>query len=69
MKVGDLVRCIDPWGPDPHDDEEYHPMGMIYRRHSKRVHRWWVRFVSPAHIANELDCLLDGDLEVLSEAP
>jgi len=71
MKVGNLVRSVDAWGPDDIGGEQYYPIGIVYRQHKQRVHRWWVRWVSPAHLAKEgedRDCMLAGWLEVLNEA-
>ena len=69
MKVGNLVRSIDPWGPDEAvADEEYYPIGVVYRQHKQRFHRWWVQWVSPEHLAGEIECMLDDWLEVLNES-
>ena len=54
-------------GPDEYGDE-YYPIGVIYRQHKHRESRWWIRFVSPEHIAGAPSCEIDRDLEVLSEA-
>ena len=68
MKIGNLVRSVDPWGPDdPGPSEEYYPIGVVYRQHKQRFHRWWVEWVSPEHLAGEKECMLDEWLEVLSE--
>ena len=68
MKIGNLVRSVDPWGPDdPGPNEEYYPIGVVYRQHKRRFHRWWVEWVSPEHLAGEKECMLDEWLEVLSE--
>ncbi len=69
MKIGNLVRSADPWGPyDPGPTEEYYPIGVVYRQHKQRIHRWWVEWVSPEHLAGDKECMLDEWLEVLSEA-
>ena len=72
MKVGDLVKSADPWGPDDYGPtEEYYPIGVVYRQHKTRLHRWWVRWVSPAHltdIGEDRACMLDEWLEVLDES-
>ena len=68
MKIGNLVRSADPWGPDdPGPTEEYYPIGVVYRQHKQRFHRWWVEWVSPEHLAGDKECMLDEWLEVLSE--
>ena len=67
MKVGDLVKCITAWGPDEYGDE-YYPIDVIYRQHKHRESRWWIRFVSPEHIAGAPSCEIERDLEVLSES-
>ena len=67
MKIGSLVRVADPWGPDKYDNNEYYPVGVVYRQHSKRNNRWWVQWASPGHISGEVDCELEWDLEVLNE--
>ena len=68
MKIGNLVRSVDPWGPDdPGPNEEYYPIGVVYRQHKQRFHRWWVEWVSPEHLAGDKECMLDEWLEVLSE--
>ena len=68
MKIGNLVRSVDPWGPDdPGPNEEYYPIGVVYRQHKQRFHRWWVEWVSPEHLAGDRECMLDEWLEVLSE--
>jgi len=67
VKVGDLVRSADAWGPDEYGDE-YYPVGMVYRQHKTRFHRWWVRWISPECAHNPIDCMLDDWLEVLSES-
>ena len=66
MKVGDLVRSLDPWGPDEYGGEEYYPVGMVYQQHNQRPHRWWVRWISHEHLSNAPDCMLDDWLEVIS---
>ena len=68
MKRGNLVRSADSWGPDDDYDKEYYPIGIVYRRHKQREHRWWVRWVSPEHLSGEPECMLDDWLEVLNEA-
>ena len=69
MKIGNLVRSADPWGPDdPGPTEEYYPIGVVYRQHKQRFHRWWVEWVSPEHLAGEKECMLDDWLEILNEA-
>ena len=68
MKIGNLVRSADSWGPDGDYDKEYYPVGIVYRRHKQREHRWWVRWVSPEHLAGEPECMLDEWLEVLNES-
>ena len=69
MKIGNLVRSVDPWGPDdPGPIEEYYPIGVVYRQHKQRFHRWWVEWVSPEHLAGDRECMLDEWLEVLNEA-
>ena len=66
MKVGDLVKSADPYGPDKYaTTEEYYPIGLVYRQHKTRFHRWWVHWVSPAFIAGEKECMLDDWLEIL----
>ena len=67
MKIGNLVRSADPWGPDdPGPTEEYYPIGVVYRQHKQRFHRWWVEWVSPEHLAGDKECMLDEWLEILS---
>jgi len=71
VKVGDLVRSVDSWGPDEYSDKEYYPVGVVYQLRQDRPHRWWIRWISPAHlleIGEERACMLDEWLEVLSEA-
>ena len=68
MKIGDLVKSIDAWGPDEDGGEEYYPVGMVYRQHKTRFHRWWVEWVSPEHLVGQPDIMLDDWLEVLNEA-
>ena len=68
MKIGDLVKSIDAWGPDEDGGEEYYPVGMVYRQHKTRFHRWWVEWVSPEHLVGKPDIMLDDWLEVLNEA-
>ena len=68
MKVGDLVKSAEAWGPDDcGEDGEYYPIGVIYRQHKTRLHRWWVRWVSPDHLAGDPACMLDEWLEILNE--
>ena len=67
MKVGDLVKSAEAWGPDNLGGEEYYPVGVVYRQHSSaRFHRWWVEWVSPEHLAGNKECMLDDWLEILS---
>ena len=68
MKVGNLVRSAEAWGPDEYGGEEYYPVGVVYRQHKTRFHRWWVRWVSPGHLSGEPECMLDEWLEILNEA-
>ena len=67
MKVGNLVKSAEAWGPDEYGDE-YYPVGIIYRQHKYRKARWWVRWVSPDHLAGDPDCMLDDWLEILNES-
>jgi hypothetical protein len=68
MKIGNLVKSAMAWGPDDYGPtEEYYPVGVIYRQHKTRVHRWWVEWVSPEHLTGEKDCMLDDWLEILNE--
>jgi len=66
VRIGNLVKSAAAWGPDKYDDE-YYPVGVVYRQHKYRDTRWWVRWVSPAHIAGEPSCELEWDLETLNE--
>lgn len=68
MKIGNLVRSIDPWGPDEYGGEEYYPIGVIYRQHKQRFRRWWVEWVSPEHLAGDRECMLDEWLEIINES-
>jgi len=68
MKIGDLVKSIDAWGPDEDGGEEYYPVGVVYRQHKTRFHRWRVEWVSPEHLSGQPDIMLDDWLEVLNEA-
>jgi len=71
MKIGDLVKSADSWGPDEDGGEEYYPVGVIYRQHKTRFHHWWVRWVSPPHLiklGEDRCCMLDDWLEVLNES-
>jgi len=68
MKIGDLVKSATAWGPDDYGPtEEYYPVGVVYRQHKQRFHRWWVEWVSPDHLAGDKDCMLDEWLEILNE--
>ena len=68
MKIGNLVKSATAWGPDDHGPtEEYYPVGVVYRQHKHRLHRWWIEWVSPEHLAGDKDCMLDEWLEILNE--
>ena len=68
MKIGNLVRSKDAWGPDEIGGAQYYPIGIVYRQHKQRFHRWWVEWVSPEYVAGEKECMLDEWLEVLNES-
>ena len=67
MKIGNLVKSAEAWGPDEYGDE-YYPVGVVYRRHKHRERRWWVRWISPECASSPVDCMLDEWLEILNEA-
>ena len=70
MKIGNLVKSATAWGPDDYGPtEEYYPVGVVYRQHEQRPHRWWVQWISPGHLADigeDRSCMLDDWLEVIS---
>jgi hypothetical protein len=72
MKIGNLVKSTESWGPDCdgdlYRDEVYYPIGIVYRQHEHRYRRWWVEWVSPEHLIGTKDCMLDDWLEILNEA-
>jgi len=68
MKIGNLVRSVEAWGPDEYGGEEYYPVGVVYRQHKTRHHRWWIHWVSPECAGAPIDCMLDDWLEVLNES-
>ena len=66
MKIGDLVKSADPWGPDGSGGKIYYPIGIVYRQHKYRPTRWWVEWLTHG-LAGEKECMRVDWLEVLSE--